>query len=57
MKRVQNWPRRKIVTTKLLWTPRARSDVKKIYIDIGKLQRLAAERYLARFRAKAERLR
>ncbi|MBW9073228.1 MULTISPECIES: type II toxin-antitoxin system RelE/ParE family toxin [Agrobacterium] len=44
------------MTTKLVWTPRARSDVKKIYIDIGKSQPLAAERYFARFRAKAERL-
>ncbi|MCZ7860171.1 type II toxin-antitoxin system RelE/ParE family toxin [Agrobacterium salinitolerans] len=44
------------MTTKLVWSPRARSDVKKIYIDVGKLQPLAAERYFARFRAKAERL-
>ncbi|MGP4665545.1 type II toxin-antitoxin system RelE/ParE family toxin [Agrobacterium pusense] len=44
------------MTIKLFWSPRARSDVKKIYIDIGKLQPLAAERYYARFRAKAERL-
>jgi len=44
------------VTIKLVWSPRARSDVKKIYIDIGKLHTLAAERYFARFRAKAERL-
>ncbi|MCZ7885074.1 MULTISPECIES: type II toxin-antitoxin system RelE/ParE family toxin [Agrobacterium] len=44
------------MTIKLVWTPRARRDVKKIYIDIGKSQPLAAERYFARFRAKAERL-
>ncbi|CAM3383271.1 type II toxin-antitoxin system RelE/ParE family toxin [Agrobacterium radiobacter] len=44
------------MTIKLVWTPRARSDVKKIYVDIGKSQPLAAERYFARFRAKAESL-
>ncbi|UXT48185.1 type II toxin-antitoxin system RelE/ParE family toxin [Agrobacterium tumefaciens] len=44
------------MTIKLVWTPRARSDVKKIYLDIGKSQPLAAERYFARFRAKAESL-
>lgn len=41
---------------KLVWTPRARADVKNIYIDIGKSQPLAAERYFARFRYKVERL-
>ncbi|CVI59078.1 MULTISPECIES: type II toxin-antitoxin system RelE/ParE family toxin [Agrobacterium] len=44
------------MTIKLVWTPRARNDVKKIYIDIGKSQPLAAEQYFARFRSKAERL-
>lgn len=41
------------MTIKLVWTPRARGDVKKIYLDIGKSQPLAAERYFARLRAKA----
>lgn len=41
---------------KLVWTPLARADVKKIYIDIGQSQPLAAERYFGRFRDKVERL-
>ncbi|CUW93553.1 hypothetical protein AGR2A_Cc70041 [Agrobacterium genomosp. 2 str. CFBP 5494] len=32
------------MTIKLFWSPRARSNVKKIYIDIGKSQRLAVPR-------------
>ncbi|MBW6423639.1 type II toxin-antitoxin system RelE/ParE family toxin [Rhizobium sp. XQZ8] len=43
--------------TKLVWTPLARADVKKIYIDIGKEQPRIAELYFERFRRKAELLR
>ena len=39
---------------KLLWTPKARADVKKIYVDMGKEQPRSAERYFANFRRKAE---
>ncbi len=42
------------MTAKLLWTPKARADIKVIYIDIGKEQPKAAERYFERFRDKAE---
>ncbi|MBO3762339.1 type II toxin-antitoxin system RelE/ParE family toxin [Ciceribacter sp. L1K22] len=38
--------------TRLLWTPRARADVKSIYINISKEQPAAAERYLERIRQK-----
>lgn len=41
---------------KLLWTPKARADVKKIYIDIAKEQPRSAERYFSKFRKKAEML-
>ncbi|MDZ7926876.1 MAG: type II toxin-antitoxin system RelE/ParE family toxin [Agrobacterium sp.] len=41
---------------KLFWTPLARADAKNIYVDIGKSQPLAAERYFARLRLKVERL-
>jgi toxin ParE1/3/4 len=44
------------VRAKLVWSPKARSDVKKIYVDIGKDQPDAAERYFASFRRKAEML-
>jgi toxin ParE1/3/4 len=39
---------------KLLWTPKARADVKNIYIDMGQEQPRSAERYFANFRRKAE---
>ncbi|MFN7102908.1 MAG: type II toxin-antitoxin system RelE/ParE family toxin [Pseudorhizobium sp.] len=39
---------------KLLWTPKARADVKSIYIEMGKEQPRSAERYFANFRRKAE---
>lgn len=39
---------------KLVWTPLARADVKKIYIDIGRDQPRSAELYFERFRHKAE---
>ncbi|NKQ69763.1 type II toxin-antitoxin system RelE/ParE family toxin [Rhizobium sp. UPM1132] len=39
---------------KLLWTPKARADVKNIYIDMGKEQPRSAERYFANFRLKTE---
>src|SRR6478609_11056611 len=42
------------MAAKLLWTPRARSDIKKIYIDIGRNQPASAERYLQRFRSRVE---
>lgn len=42
------------MAAKLVWTPRARADVKNIYVDIGKEQPKAAERYFERFRYKAE---
>ncbi|MFS2179639.1 type II toxin-antitoxin system RelE/ParE family toxin [Rhizobium pisi] len=41
---------------RLVWTPQARADVKKIYVDIGKDQPRSAERYFANFRYKAEML-
>ncbi|CAN7690543.1 type II toxin-antitoxin system RelE/ParE family toxin [Rhizobium sp. LjRoot30] len=41
---------------KLIWTPKARADIKKIYVDIGKEQPSSAERYFASFRYKAEML-
>ena len=41
---------------KLVWTPQARADVKKIYVDIGKEHPRSAERYFASFRRKAEML-
>ncbi|WP_105386541.1 type II toxin-antitoxin system RelE/ParE family toxin [Neorhizobium alkalisoli] len=39
---------------KLLWTPKARADVKNIYIHMVKEQPRSAERYFANFRRKAE---
>jgi toxin ParE1/3/4 len=42
---------------KLVWTPLARADAKKIYIDIGREQPRSAELYFERFRKKAELLR
>lgn len=42
------------MTAKLVWTPRARADVKKIYVDIGREQPQSAERYFKRFRDKAK---
>lgn len=42
------------MTARLLWTPKARADVKEIYVDIGREQPKAAERYFERFRYKAE---
>ncbi|MBD8689591.1 MULTISPECIES: type II toxin-antitoxin system RelE/ParE family toxin [unclassified Rhizobium] len=39
---------------KLLWTPKARADVKSIYIEMGKEQPRSAERYFANFRRKAK---
>lgn len=38
---------------KLVWTPKARPDIKKIYVDIGKEHPRSAERYFANFRYKA----
>lgn len=43
-----------VMPARLVWTPKARADVKKIYVDIGRDQPLSAERYFARFRVKAE---
>jgi toxin ParE1/3/4 len=37
---------------RLVWTPRARADIKNIYIDIASEQPKAAERYFGRFRHK-----
>lgn len=42
------------MSIRLFWTPRARADVKKIYIDIAREQPAAAERYIARIRQKIE---
>lgn len=39
---------------KLLWTPKARADVKNIYIHMAKEQPRSAERYFLNFRRKAE---
>jgi toxin ParE1/3/4 len=39
---------------KLLWTPKARADVKSIYTEMGKVQPRSAERYFANLRRKAE---
>lgn len=44
------------MAAKLVWTPRARADVKKIYIDIGRHQPDSAERYFANLRHKAQML-
>ncbi|MBW8284684.1 MAG: type II toxin-antitoxin system RelE/ParE family toxin [Rhizobium sp.] len=41
------------MVAKLVWTPKARADVKKIYLDIGAEQPRSAERYFERFRCKA----
>lgn len=45
------------MASKLVWTPLARADVKKIYVDIGLEQPRSAELYFERFRRKAESLR
>ncbi|MGR6430356.1 type II toxin-antitoxin system RelE/ParE family toxin [Rhizobium sp. PAMB 3174] len=37
---------------KLVWSPRAREDVKRIYVDLGLVSPLSAERYFARFKSK-----
>ena len=42
------------MTARLLWTPKARADVKAIYVDIGREQPKAAEKYFERFRYKVE---
>jgi toxin ParE1/3/4 len=42
---------------KLVWSPLARIDIKNIYIEIGRQQPQAAERYFRQFRYKAELLR
>lgn len=55
MKRATNWLRR-FMTAKLVWTPKARADVKKIYVDIGRHQQKSAELYFASFRRKAQML-
>lgn len=39
---------------KLFCTPKARADVKSIYIEMGKEQPRSAERYFANFCRKAE---
>lgn len=39
---------------KLLWTPKARGDVKSIYIALAKERPQSAERYFTKFRRKAE---
>lgn len=39
---------------KLVWTPLARADVKKIYVDIGREQPKSAELYFERFWKKTE---
>ncbi|MBY2998566.1 type II toxin-antitoxin system RelE/ParE family toxin [Rhizobium leguminosarum] len=41
------------MAVKLLWTPRARVDVKQVFVAIGKEQPQAAERYFQQFRYKA----
>ncbi|NTE85916.1 type II toxin-antitoxin system RelE/ParE family toxin [Agrobacterium rubi] len=42
------------MTVKLVWTPLARADVKKIYVELAKVNPQSAERYFQRFRARAE---
>ena len=44
------------MTVRLVWTPLARADAKKIYVAIGRDQPESAERFFAKFREKAERL-
>jgi toxin ParE1/3/4 len=39
---------------KLFWTPKARADVKSIYIEMRKEQPRSPERYFANFRRKTE---
>lgn len=41
------------MAAKLVWTPKARADVKNIYLHIGAEQPRSAERYFERFRYKA----
>ncbi|MGR9221292.1 type II toxin-antitoxin system RelE/ParE family toxin [Rhizobium leguminosarum] len=41
------------MAVKLLWTPKARADIKKIFVEIGQEQPQAAERYFQQFRYKA----
>ncbi|WP_320202883.1 type II toxin-antitoxin system RelE/ParE family toxin [Agrobacterium rosae] len=44
------------MTVKLVWTPLARTDIKKIYIDIGKVNPQSAERYFQRIRSRIDSL-
>jgi toxin ParE1/3/4 len=41
------------MSAKLVWSPKARTDIRQIYVDIGREQPQAAERYFQRFRQKA----
>ncbi len=41
------------MAAKLIWSPKARLDLKKIYVDIAREQPEAAERYFHSFRHKA----
>jgi toxin ParE1/3/4 len=45
------------MASELIWSPRARADLLKIYVDIGIEQPLAAERYFDRIEEKANLLR
>lgn len=42
------------MTARLVWTPKARADVKAIFVSIGREQPQAAERYAARLRARVD---
>lgn len=37
---------------KLVWTPKVRADLRKIYVDIARQQSAAADRYFGQFRRK-----
>ena len=41
------------MAAKLVWSPKARLDIKKIYVEIAREQPDAAERYFQNFRHKA----
>jgi toxin ParE1/3/4 len=45
------------MASELIWSPQARADLTKIYVDIGLEQPLAAERYFDRIEEKANLLR
>lgn len=45
-----------MAAAKLVWTPKARADIQKIYVDIGSHRPESAERYFADIRRKVKML-